>query len=140
MKETVIKKVNLKNGLDLIFFDESKRIAGDRWHVEISARIPIRIDSLFQFGNMSNPIIDQDMIKIMGETVCFEKKLVRIFVDEKEKDSVVMNVCESYLSSAGDYLSHKNFAERFVRKIYRETLEKRQIDNLIKKGMDDGGG
>jgi hypothetical protein len=139
MKETVIKKVNLKNGLELIFFDDSKRIAGDRWHVEILARISIRIDSLFQFGKMSNPIIDQDMKKIMGETVCFEKKLVRIFVDEKEKDSVVMNVCESYLSSAGDYLSHKNFAERFVRKIYRETLEKRQIDNLIKKGMDDGG-
>lgn len=139
MTQHMIKTVSLKNGLELIFWDESKRIAGDRWQIAISAKIDFRVDDLISLNETPNPTTTQEMKTILGDTVCFEKKIIRNFVDEKEKDSIVMNICESYLSNAENYLSHKNFAERFVKKMFREVLENRRIDNLIKKGVDDGG-
>lgn len=139
MKEIVVKTVLLKNGLELIFFDRSRRIAGDRWQIEILARMDIQIDNCLQVEQTVNPITAQDMKNVLGERVSFEKIMVLNFIDEKEKDSTVMNMCESYLSSAEEYLSHKDFAERFLKKTYREIFQKRQLENLIKKGVDDGG-
>jgi hypothetical protein len=35
MKQTLIKTIELSNGLKLYFYDISRKLAGDRWYVEL---------------------------------------------------------------------------------------------------------
>ena len=46
MYEKLIETIALKNGLALEIYDQSRKIAGDRWLVKIAAKIDIPIDSL----------------------------------------------------------------------------------------------
>jgi len=47
VEQTLIKTIELNNGLKLHFYDISRKLAGDRWYVGVIARIDIPlIDSV----------------------------------------------------------------------------------------------
>lgn len=54
MEQTLIKTIELSNGLKLNFYDISRKLAGDRWYVGLIARIDIPlIDSLLTNQHLS---------------------------------------------------------------------------------------
>ena len=121
-EEKLIDTFSLENGLILSFYDESKKIAGDRWQVNLTARIQILMDQV-HFTRIDSEKISE-IIKEIGEKINYEKKLVRNFVAEKQKEEIVTALCESFLQITRPYLSHSQFAERFVLKTYADSLEK----------------
>ncbi len=139
MKNGILWKIPLKNGLVLEYIDKSRKVTEDRYYLEVVFRIEFRLDRI----EACLPNVDQktlsEMKSVIGKTVVFEKSLSKNFVDEKNMDQIKTEMVESYISSALEYLSQQTFPERFLRKTHREILEKRRIDNLIKKGANDGG-
>ncbi len=122
MEEKQIRTVELENHLRLNFYDHSKKIAGDRWFVSVTAKVDIQVaDALSAPDDLPNVSADEIREKI-GETVAFEKKLERNFVSEGEKDEVFENLLTSFLSNTRSYLSLPEFSRRFVLRAYQTSL------------------
>ena len=113
MGNHIIKKIKLNNGLELGFYDASKKIAGDRWLVKLTAKVEIPVADYL--GDMPSSIHPDDIRKVLGEQVVFEKDMERNFIDDNEKEKVFKGFLESFLESSEKYLSASNFPKQFGR-------------------------
>jgi len=125
--EKLISTISLENGLSISIYDGSKKIAGDRWQVNLTARIQILTDQV-QFTRV-DPEKRSEIIKEIGEKIYYEKKLIRNFVAENKKEETVTALWKSFLQITRPYFSSRQFAERFVLKTYADSLEKRKWVN-----------
>jgi hypothetical protein len=126
-EEKLISSIPLENDLLVSFYDESKKIVGDRWQVVVIAIIQIVTDQV-HFTRM-DPEKRSEIIQVVGKQINYEKKLIRNFVGEKQKEEIVKAMFESFLQITRPYFSHRQFAERFVLKTYADSLEKRKWVN-----------
>jgi len=126
-EEKLIITIPLENDLSISIFDGSKKIAADTWQVILTARIRIETDQV-HFTRM-DPKKRSKIIQLVGEQINYENKLIRNFVEEKQKEETVTALYESFLQNTRPYLSHRLFAERFVLKAYADSLEKRKWVN-----------
>ena len=123
MATSLLRKIDLKNGLELEIYDVSRKLAGDRWYVGFIARVEIPIT--FLAGHADLPEIDIEKMKdVLGETVRFEQKRVRHYIDEKEKNALLNGLIDDFLTSTLPYFSEKDFAKKYVLKEYKKKLEK----------------
>ena len=123
MDTSLLRKIDLKSGLELEIYDVSRKLAGDRWYVGFIARVEIPI--IFLTGQALSPEIDLEKMKVvLGETVRFEQKRDRHYIDEKEKDALLNNLIDAFLTSTLPYFSKKDFAEKYALKAYKKELEK----------------
>ncbi len=110
----------LKNGLNMVFLDQSKKIAADRWyiHIEVEIRIPV------QKKWFSEESIDEGHFHVildsLGEEVVFRQKRERNFVSEEAKDRIVKEICDHALQMGQTYCSSDTFAARTILKAFRE--------------------
>jgi len=119
-----IKTIDLVNNMQLNFYDESKKQAGDRWLVSLVIRMEIPVsEALLHAENPSTETI-KEAEKVLGEKVLFEQKRERIFVDEKEKETALTEMSEMFLGSVLQYLSHEAFPRQYVMKMYKEAEKK----------------
>lgn len=118
MADSLIKKIKLENGLNLEFHDSSKKIAGDRWQVKLTVRVEIPVNDYLQ--NIEAEMNVDDVKKILGKSIYYEKNMVRNFIDNKEKEKLLNGFCDSFLKSTLSYLSEPNFPKRFIVKNYNE--------------------
>ena len=139
--ETTEKKINrtifLENNLILSFYDESRKITEDRWQVKLIATIQI-LTAQVHFAQVDIKKRNE-IIQAVGEQINYEKKLIRNFVADHEKEEIVSAMCDSFLQNIKPYLSHQQFAERFVIKCYADSLEKRKwvnVDRTLMGGPD----
>ena len=125
MEEVLINTIDLENGLKLNLFDMSRKLAGDRWLVSLIARIEISTkDPLLKEGGASS-LNFNEVIKVLGEKLIFEQKRERIYIDEKEKDEVMKEIQDSFLSTSLSYLSRSDFSEKYILKKFNEKIKKR---------------
>jgi len=123
----IISAISLENDLLISFYDESRKIAGDRWQVILTARIQIVTDQV-QFTQV-DPEKRSEIIQAVGRQINYEKKLIRNFVGDKQKEEIVKALYDSFMQIARPYLSRREFAERFILKTYADSLEKRKWVN-----------
>jgi hypothetical protein len=119
--EKLISTISLENDLLLSFYDGSKKIAGDRWQVNVTARIQILTDQV-QFTRV-DPEKRCQILQAVGEKIIYEKKLIRNFVAEKQKEETITALWKSFSQITRPYYSHRQFAERFILKTYADSLE-----------------
>ena len=127
MKPILIKTIDLENHLTLDIYDESIKMIGDRWMVNMVARIKVPLDeALIQKSEDSS--VNKDKIKkALGKEVVFEHTSNRIFVDVNEKESIFQEMYDSFIDNILPYLSRPNFSERFLLKKIREEMKKHYI-------------
>lgn len=124
MKEKLIKTIDLENSRQLHFYDDSIKIAGDRWMVSLIVRMEIPVaETLIQDDGQFTDT-ENDVLRVVGETVVFEQKRRRIFVDETEKDGVLKEICKTFEDSTLRYLAHESFPKKYVLKVYRKEKKK----------------
>lgn len=131
--EQPLQSILLENGLTLELMDFSRRVAGDRWNIRVKASIGMCVEDVLNKSHQGHR--KEEIENVLGKQVVFEKEMIRNFIDEREKQAVVDQLCRSFLENAMTYLSRQHFAERFLFKQYRETLESKRIENLLKKGV-----
>jgi len=89
VEQTLIKTIELSNGLKLHFYDISRKLAGDRWYVGVIARIDIPlIDSVLTNQHLSQYSVEE-IRNALGESVCFQQKRERHYIDERKKDDLL---------------------------------------------------
>ncbi len=119
MQEQLIKSIPLDNGQVLNIYDASKKIAGDRWQVNLVARMVISVNEILLENNATNPPITE-IKQALGDTVEYENKKQRNFIDEKEKPTVFTDLLDTFIKYSVPYLSHPDFPKRFIIKKYHE--------------------
>jgi len=127
MEYNFVKAVELGNNLKLKIYDSSKKMAGDRWLVSLTARIKISVDpnsKLFSGSEYSKEEID----RLLGSEVLFEQKRERFFIDEKNKESVFNQICDSFINNTISYLSHPDFPKKFAIMKLREKKKKASLE------------
>ena len=123
MDTSLLRKIDLESGLELEIYDVSRKLAGDRWYVGFVARVEIPIT--FLAGHADSPEVDIEKMKdVLGETVRFEQKRDRHYIDEKEKDTLLNGLIDDFLASTLPYFSEKDFAKKYALKEYKKKLKK----------------
>ena len=90
----------LKNGLILEIYDQSRKIAGNRWLVKMAAKIDIPIDRLHLGDNLNKQVNLNSPKETFDNFIRHEQKRERNFIDEKEKDTVLNDLVTSFHTSA----------------------------------------
>jgi len=124
MEEVLIKTIDLENGLELKLLDASRKLAGDRWLVSLIARIEIPTSDLSLKEDGSPSINVDEVRKALGEKLLFEQEREKIFIDEKEKNKVMKEMQDSFLSTSLSYLSHSDFPTKYILKKFNEKIKK----------------
>jgi hypothetical protein len=126
MEQTLIKSIKLSNGLKLDFYDISRKLAGDRWYVGLIARIDIPlIDSLLTNQHLSQYSVEE-IRNMLGESVRFQQKRERHYIDEREKDDLLNDLMDSFIKRTLNYLSLPDFPGKYILKEF-QTYRKRKI-------------
>ena len=124
MKPILIKTIDLENHLTLTIYDESIKIVGDRWMVNLVARIKVPLDEALIQKSEDFSANKDKIKKALGKEVVFEHESNRIFVDESEKESIFQEMYDYLIDNILPYLSRPNFPERFLLKTIREEMKK----------------
>jgi len=124
MKEKLIKTLDLENGLQLNIYDASRMLVGDRWLVSLIVRMDVPVTETLK-KDSRQPIIKINEIKdILGDSVLFEKKREKIFIDTAEKETAFKELCDMFLNSSLNYLSKDIFPKQYVLKTYEKEVKK----------------
>ena len=132
MKEKLIKTIDLENGLQLNVYDASRKLVGDRWLVSLIVRMDVPVtEALKTNGRQSTESIDE-IKDMLGDSVMFEKKREKIFVDTAAKETVFKELCDMFLKSSLNYLSKEIFPKQYILKTYKEEVKKKSLLNAIR--------
>jgi len=123
MNETLIQKISLDNGQTVGLFDASRKIAGDRWQVTLLARMEIPVDGVY--SDTADMPLAAEIKKALGETVIFEVKKQRNFIDEGEKQKVLDNMVDTFKEISLPYLSHPEFPKRHIARQFADFKKRR---------------
>jgi hypothetical protein len=123
MEHNFVKAIGLKNNLQLKIYDNSKKMAGDRWLVSLLAQIKIPVDVTVKLLPDSDSD-KQEITKLLGSEALFEQKRERFFINEKNKDSVLNELCDNFVESTINYLSHPDFPKKYVMMKFKEKRKK----------------
>ena len=132
MEQTLIKTMELENGLKLDCYDISRKLAGDRWYVGMIAQIDIPLtDFSLRNQQLSNYSIET-IRNALGESLRFQQKMERHFIDEKEKDALLQGLMDSFIKTSLRYISHPDFPGKYVIKEFHAYLKRqtKHIDDL----------
>jgi hypothetical protein len=129
MEEKLIKTLDLENGLQLNIYDASRKLVGDRWLVSLIVRMDVPVTEALK-KDSRQPIVNINEIKdILGDSVLFEKKREKKFVDKTAKETVFKELCDMLLNSSLNYLSKDIFPKQYVLKTYKEEVKKISLLN-----------
>lgn len=118
-EKPLIERIDLKNGLKLELYDFSRPLAGDRWYVELKARIEIPVEERWFGSKHTLPADIVTLRKELGQQVVFEYHNKRNFISETEKESVFRQMCSNLKNNARNYYNHPDFAALYLLKQYQ---------------------
>lgn len=124
MKEKLIKTMNLENGMQLDFYDASRKLAGDRWMVSLVVRMEIPVKDVLTKDPAQSTESAEEIAAVLGKNVRFEQKRERNFIDEARKDEIFQELYDHFVNSTFVYLSNEAFPRKYIAKKYKEAAEK----------------
>ncbi len=124
-EEGLEKSVVMENGLKLEIWNKSKVIAGDRWKIAVVAQVEVPVEKAFSEGREELPASLEEAREILGDSVLFEKKVERFFIDEKNKDEFKKAMVESLFESVFPYLSREKFPRSYLIREYVQLKQRK---------------
>lgn len=125
MSENRLEKIPLENHLILEIWDLSRTLAGDRWLVCIEARMDIPLEMKHLEGEPEKEKRFSVMKKRYGAQVPYRYKEKKHFVEQGEKDELIDQFTEIIKKNLVPYLSHPDFAKKFILSRLAELRTKR---------------
>lgn len=115
MNENLVETIALDNGQNLEIYNISKNIVSDIWLISVVFKIIIKIDDKLLKIN-KNTIDYKTIQNKLGKEVVYEVKHERNFIKKDKKDIIFNDIKRSFLNTNIKYLSHNEFAEKYVLK------------------------
>jgi hypothetical protein len=132
-QESLVQTILLENGLILEIYDQSRKIAGDRWLVKLVAKIDIPIDRLPTDAGAIGADDFKALKAFFGNCIRFQQRRERNFVDGRQKNAVFKDLMNSFLTSSQRYLTHSDFPSRHA---LREYGKRRQRSSWYREGSN----
>jgi hypothetical protein len=122
MAPRLLARRELPNGLFLEFWDESRKLTGDRWYVAVRAVVSV---PLLEHSPKAVPAAVVELIlREVGDHLCFQLKEERNFIAETEVEALREELQEVFVNNSLSYLSRPDFPARFVARKVWEVAEK----------------
>lgn len=118
-----MKTLQLSNGLEMDFYDISRKLAGDRWYVGVIVRIDIPLTDLLLKNEPLSGHSIEEIRKALGGSIRFQQKRDRHYIDEREKDALLQELMDSFIKSTLNYFSHPDFPGNYVLKELKACLK-----------------
>ena len=123
MENTVVKQIDMDNRHTLLIHDHSRRIGADAFLVVMTAQVNVEISpELFKETDPGDAAID-DIIAVLGNQVCYEYRVERNFIMEKDREEVFQALMRGFLDTLGPYVAKPQFPAKFVLKEYRDKID-----------------
>lgn len=122
MTPRLLERRELPNGLALELWDESRKVAGDRWYVAVWAVVPVPLAE-HQLDDVS-PKVNDFIRREVGDHLYYQHREERHFVAEAEVGSLREELKHLFLTNSLSYLSRPDFPCRFVGRQVREVADK----------------
>ena len=117
----IIEQRSLENNMTLTVYDQSKKMAGDRWLIKIICEAELPVDEEF-FSRISEADIalQAEVREVMAGSVKFSATKERTFVAETERASLVELMVADILTNMVTYMNRPEFPERLFARKYEE--------------------
>ena len=116
----ILDTLALDSGLSITLLNQTRHYFGGYFHVRVCAFCDIPLKrSCFDTDADFN-----EAVKILGESVRFERILEKMAVPESEVSSVLSHLTRTFKDTSGVYLSVADFSSRFVLSEYRKRAKK----------------
>ena len=125
MPEKLIETITLSNGLILELWDKSRPMAGDRWLIALLAKVEVPVlPEYFSALNNSEQAY-RDLLAAYSDPLVFTQEKTRHFVDEKNIDDVLAELCQRFKDNLLSYLGNPRFASLYVMKKYGDLQDQK---------------
>lgn len=126
MSQPPILSYPLKNGLDLLCLDQSKKVAADRWYVCIWVQMIIPVNKKWFVNNPVDEDTFQQISRTLGKEVLFKLKKDRHFVSDDKKEAIVEEICDSAVEMGNQYFTRHDFPAKYILKTFADLQHCRQ--------------
>jgi hypothetical protein len=133
----IIQRQHLDNGIELILYDRSRVLAGDRWLVDLLCEAHLCIDECY-WENLPDEDVQllTDIKKMLGKKLVYAINKKRKFVASFEKETILHEMVQELQDAILEYLKRPAFPERLFKKQYQDSRQK----ILVSKAMSRKGG
>lgn len=121
-----VETLILPNNLELRIYDRSRKLAGDRWYVEVMVEIPVPIPPEILDRLTADKSLTEEFVREHGNPFPYRYSKARHFIDEKEKERAFHELKEDFLKTNWNYLGSPRFASLVVAKAFKEWEERRR--------------
>ena len=119
-EKQLIKKMVLDNHLTVILMDQSKKISEDAYRVAMAAQMDIPVEKSLLIDTTLAEVAFEKVVNKLGDQVRFEYRVERNFIMEKDKDTVLQNLVDTFTKNMIGYLSKESFPGKFIVKQYND--------------------
>ncbi len=111
----VLASKELANGQELTFYDNSRRVAGDRWQLQLVGKVEMALDRVALAREVAGqPGLGEYIERELGGTLAFVVRRERNFVAEEDKERLLAEFQGELVANMAAYLAQPNFAAKFL--------------------------
>ncbi len=113
----------LANGVEVRFYDESRRVAGDRWQVTVRYDAVVSVSETFWSLVSGELELIEEIRAALGEKIVLTNVNERNFISAEEKEALVVEIVSRARTNIFGYLADPGFPERFFQRRFKEARE-----------------
>lgn len=113
----------LENGVVVRFYDESRRVAGDRWQVTVRYDVVVSVSETFWSLVSGEPELIEEIRAALGAEIVLTKVNERNFIPAEEKEALVAEIVSRARKNIFGYLAEPKFPESYFKRCFKEARE-----------------
>jgi len=135
----LLKDEQLANGVVVRFYDESRRVAGDRWQVTVRCDAVVSVPETFWSLVSGEPELIEEIRTVLGTEIVLTNVNERNFISAEVKETLVAEMVGQARKNIFGYLADPVFPERYFRRCFkeaREEIERKKREVLVPDNED----
>jgi len=113
----------LANGVVVRFYDESRRVAGDRWQVTVRYDAVVTVPETFWSLVSGELELIEEIRAALGSEIILTNVNERNFISVEEKEALVAEIVSRSRENIFGYLADPGFPERYFKRCFRGARE-----------------
>ena len=113
----------LANGVIVRFYDESRRVAGDRWQVTVRYDVVVSVSETFWSLVSGEPELIDEIRAALGAEILLTNVNERNFISAEEKEALVTEIVSRTRKNIFGYLADPEFPKCYFKRLFKEARE-----------------
>ena len=113
----------LANGVVVRFYDESRRVAGDRWQVKVRYDAVVSVSETFWSLVSGEPELIEEIRAALGGEIVLTNVNERNFISAEEKEVLVAEIVSRARKNIFGYLADPGFPEHYFKSCFKKARE-----------------